>query len=84
MIRHVLLKMLPEWLRRLKKLLLKPRLRLKPWHKLKLMLKHRHRHNRLQHRLDSWISTWRLSDSRGFLQAERPIKSHLVVILLVP
>ena len=55
MVRHVLLKMLPEWLRRLQKLLQKPRLRLKPWHKLKLMFKPRHRHNRLQHRLDSWI-----------------------------
>ena len=80
MVRHMLLKMLPEWLRRLQK----PMLRLKPWHKQKLMLKPRHRHNRLQHRLDSWISTWRLSDSKGFLQAERPIKSHLVIILLVP
>jgi hypothetical protein len=53
MIRHVLLKMLPELHRRLQKLLLKHRLMLLLRHKLKLMHKHRHRLHRQLHRLDS-------------------------------
>jgi len=76
--------MLPELLRRLQRLQHKHKLKplLRP--KLRLMHKHRHRLHRLQHRLDSWISTLRLLGSRTFLQVERPIKNPLVVILLVP
>jgi len=35
------------------------------------------RQHKQQHRLDSWISTLRLSDSKTFLQEERPIKNLL-------
>ena len=84
MIKHVQLRMLPELLRRLQKLLQKHKLKLLLRHRLRLMHKHRHRLHRQQHRLDSWINTLRLSDSRTFLQAGRPIKNLLVVILWVP
>jgi hypothetical protein len=83
MVKHVLLKMLPELLKRLLKLPHKHMLKLLLRHKLRLLLKHKHRPHKQLHRLDSWVNTLRLSGSRTFLQAGKPIKNLLVIILLV-